>query len=147
MTDCTLCSGGSALEAYSRAPETGQPVVVKLAILMCNNVAFECRACYGVLRFIMESGAKGCEVIVSGKLRAQRAKAMKFKVQHALSADSGVTLFVAARPTLVLGSLSLEREVECCMDLVHLIQYHVWLLMPGCRCAGWLHDLQRSPRQ
>ena len=29
------------------------------------------RACYGVLRFVMESGAKGCEVIVSGKLRAQ----------------------------------------------------------------------------
>jgi ribosomal protein S3 len=26
----------------------------------------------------MESGAKGCEVIVSGKLRGQRAKAMKF---------------------------------------------------------------------
>ncbi len=36
------------------------------------------RACYGVLRFIMESGAKGAEVIVAGKLRAQRAKAMKF---------------------------------------------------------------------
>merc|ERR1711942_297474 len=36
------------------------------------------RACYGVLRFIMESGAKGCEVVVSGKLRGQRAKAMKF---------------------------------------------------------------------
>lgn len=36
------------------------------------------RACYGVLRFIMESGAKGAEVVVSGKLRAQRAKAMKF---------------------------------------------------------------------
>merc|ERR1712183_1142192 len=33
------------------------------------------RACYGVLRFIMESGAKGCEVVVSGKLRGQRAKA------------------------------------------------------------------------
>ena len=30
------------------------------------------------LRFIMESGAKGCEVVVSGKLRGQRAKAMKF---------------------------------------------------------------------
>merc|ERR1712006_50151 len=37
------------------------------------------RACYGVLRFIMESGALGCEVIVSGKLRAQRAKSMKFE--------------------------------------------------------------------
>merc|ERR1712137_589848 len=36
------------------------------------------RACYGVVRFILENGAKGCEVIVSGKLRAQRAKAMKF---------------------------------------------------------------------
>ena len=37
-----------------------------------------CRACYGVLKFIMESGAKGCEVVVSGKLRGQRAKSMKF---------------------------------------------------------------------
>ena len=36
------------------------------------------RACYGVLRFIMESGAQGCEVVVSGKLRGQRAKSMKF---------------------------------------------------------------------
>lgn len=36
------------------------------------------RACYGVLRFVMESGAKGVEVIVSGKLRAARAKSMKF---------------------------------------------------------------------
>jgi len=35
------------------------------------------RACYGVLRFIMENKAKGCEVVVSGKLRAQRAKSMK----------------------------------------------------------------------
>jgi len=39
---------------------------------------FDFRACYGVLRFIMESGAKGCEIIVSGKLRGQRAKSMKF---------------------------------------------------------------------
>ncbi len=36
------------------------------------------RACYGVVRFVMDSGAKGCEVIVSGKLRAARAKSMKF---------------------------------------------------------------------
>lgn len=26
----------------------------------------------------MENGAKGCEVVVSGKLRGQRAKSMKF---------------------------------------------------------------------
>eukprot|EP00020_Sapocribrum_chincoteaguense_P010613 CAMPEP_0170731496 /NCGR_PEP_ID=MMETSP0437-20130122/1075_1 /TAXON_ID=0 /ORGANISM="Sexangularia sp." /LENGTH=229 /DNA_ID=CAMNT_0011069721 /DNA_START=45 /DNA_END=734 /DNA_ORIENTATION=- len=36
------------------------------------------RAAYGVVRFIRDAGARGCEVIVTGKLRAQRAKAMKF---------------------------------------------------------------------
>ena len=37
------------------------------------------RAAYGIIRFVMESGAKGVEVIVSGKLRGARAKAMKFR--------------------------------------------------------------------
>merc|ERR1711970_819940 len=46
------------------------------------------RACYGVLRFIMESGAKGCEVIVSGKLRAQRAKSMKFADGYMIKAGN-----------------------------------------------------------
>merc|ERR1711981_648803 len=36
------------------------------------------RAAYGVVRFVMESGAIGCEVIITGKARAARAKAMKF---------------------------------------------------------------------
>merc|ERR1711965_1011377 len=46
------------------------------------------RACYGVLRFIMESGAKGCEVVVSGKLRAQRAKSMKFEDGYMIKAGN-----------------------------------------------------------
>jgi len=38
------------------------------------------RACYGVLKFIMDNGgAKGVQIIISGKLRGARAKAMKFK--------------------------------------------------------------------
>eukprot|EP01156_Anaeramoeba_ignava_P011640 Anaeramoba_ignava/a484217_275.p1 GENE.a484217_275~~a484217_275.p1 ORF type:complete len:232 (+),score=72.47 a484217_275:32-727(+) len=37
------------------------------------------RACYSAMRQIMDSGAKGCEIVVSGKLRGQRAKAMKFR--------------------------------------------------------------------
>merc|ERR1711953_1322410 len=36
------------------------------------------RAAYGVLRFVMEQGARGCEVVISGKIRGQRAKGMKF---------------------------------------------------------------------
>ena len=54
----------------------------------------QCRACYGVLRFIMESGAKGCEVIVSGKLRAQRAKAMKFKDGYMISSGHPVNEYI-----------------------------------------------------
>ena len=62
------------------------------AVAQCESLRYKLlnglavrRACYGVLRFIMESGAKGCEVVVSGKLRAARAKSMKFTVRpHAL---------------------------------------------------------------
>jgi ribosomal protein uS3 len=43
------------------------------------------RAAYFVLQKVMESGAKGCEVIVSGKLQAQRAKTMKFKDGYMIS--------------------------------------------------------------
>jgi len=55
------------------------------AVAQCESLRYKLlgglairRACYGVLRFVMESGAKGCEVVVSGKLRAARAKSMKF---------------------------------------------------------------------
>jgi len=43
------------------------------------------RACYGVLNFVMKNGATGCEVVVSGKLRAQRAKVMKFRDGYLIS--------------------------------------------------------------
>ncbi|KAL5649167.1 hypothetical protein ACJX0J_039976, partial [Zea mays] len=52
------------------------------------------RACYGVLRYVMESGAKGCEVIVSGKLRAQRAKSMKFKDGYMISSGQPVNEYI-----------------------------------------------------
>lgn len=52
------------------------------------------RACYGVLRFVMENGAKGCEVIVSGKLRAQRAKSMKFKDGYMVSSGDPKRLYL-----------------------------------------------------
>merc|ERR1712202_14638 len=55
------------------------------AIAQCESLRYKLmgglavrRAAYGVLRFVMESGAKGVEVVVSVKLRGQRAKAMKF---------------------------------------------------------------------
>merc|ERR1712087_535441 len=55
------------------------------AVAQCESLRYKLigglavrRACYGVVRFVMESGAKGVECVVSGKLRGQRAKAMKF---------------------------------------------------------------------
>lgn len=55
------------------------------AVAQCESLRYKLagglavrRACYSVLRAVMESGAKGCEVVVSGKLRAARAKSMKF---------------------------------------------------------------------
>jgi len=52
------------------------------------------RACYGVLRYIMENEAKGCEIVVSGKLRGQRAKAMKFKDGYMLKSGNAAKHYV-----------------------------------------------------
>jgi small subunit ribosomal protein S3e len=52
------------------------------------------RACYGVLRFVMENGAKGCSVSVSGKLRAARAKTMKFTDGYMISSGHPVKEYV-----------------------------------------------------
>lgn len=52
------------------------------------------RACYGVLNFVMKNGATGCEVIVSGKLRAQRAKVMKFRDGYLISTGDPKTHYI-----------------------------------------------------
>jgi len=52
------------------------------------------RACYGVLRYIMENGAKGCEIMVSGKLRAQRAKSMKFRDGYMIKSGNAARDYV-----------------------------------------------------
>merc|ERR1711974_427446 len=52
------------------------------------------RACYGVMRFVMDSAAKGCEIIVSGKIRAQRAKAMKFRDGYMIKTGHAVLDYV-----------------------------------------------------
>lgn len=47
------------------------------------------RACTGVLRYIMENGAKGVELIVAGKVRGQRAKSMKFNSGYMVKSGNG----------------------------------------------------------
>jgi len=52
------------------------------------------RACYGVMRYVMENGAKGVEVIISGKIRAARAKAMKFRDGYMVRSGNGVKHYI-----------------------------------------------------
>ena len=55
------------------------------AVAQCESLRYKLigglavrRACYGVVRFVMEAGAKGVECVVAGKIRGARAKSMKF---------------------------------------------------------------------
>merc|ERR1719224_39248 len=71
------------------------------AMAQCESLRFKLlgglvvrRACYGVVRFVMENGAKGCEVTISGKMGQQRAKVMKFKDGYLISTGQPKDLFV-----------------------------------------------------
>jgi len=72
------------------------------------------RACYGVLRFIMENSAKGCEITVSGKLRGQRAKAMKFRDGYMIKSGQPKQVYVDSAVRHVLlrqGVLGIRVQI------------------------------------
>jgi len=53
------------------------------------------RACYGGLKFIMDNGgAKGVQIIISGKLRGARAKAMKFKEGYMITSGEATKNYI-----------------------------------------------------
>jgi small subunit ribosomal protein S3e len=52
------------------------------------------RAAMGIIRYVLESGAKGCEVIVSGKIRGQRGKTMKFRDGYMVKSGDARRQFV-----------------------------------------------------
>merc|ERR1712196_502342 len=91
------------------------------AIAQCESVKYKLlgglavrRACYGVLRFVMESGAKGCEVTVSGKLRGARAKAMKFKDGYMISSGAPKNDYIVGAVRHILmrqGTLGLHVKI------------------------------------
>eukprot|EP00008_Paramoeba_atlantica_P005710 CAMPEP_0201475820 /NCGR_PEP_ID=MMETSP0151_2-20130828/1178_1 /ASSEMBLY_ACC=CAM_ASM_000257 /TAXON_ID=200890 /ORGANISM="Paramoeba atlantica, Strain 621/1 / CCAP 1560/9" /LENGTH=211 /DNA_ID=CAMNT_0047856023 /DNA_START=63 /DNA_END=698 /DNA_ORIENTATION=+ len=52
------------------------------------------KACYNTLRFAMESGAQGIEIVVKGKVRQQRAKSMKFRQGYMIKSGDATGSFV-----------------------------------------------------
>jgi hypothetical protein len=128
------------------------------AVAQCESLRYKLlnglavrRACYGVLRFIMESGAKGCEVVVSGKLRAARAKSMKFTVSSRCSNQSVGSYEVKLRRGEEGGVMfeGVLFMVQSCVVRVHSN------LRVGLRAdafcshlpTGWLYDSFRSASQ
>eukprot|EP01106_Pelomyxa_sp_JSP_P016675 TRINITY_DN633_c0_g1_i17.p1 TRINITY_DN633_c0_g1~~TRINITY_DN633_c0_g1_i17.p1 ORF type:complete len:267 (+),score=65.46 TRINITY_DN633_c0_g1_i17:143-943(+) len=72
------------------------------------------RACYGVVRFIMESGARGCEVFIGGKVRSQRAKGMKFRDGYMIKSGYPAKIYrdVAVRHVLLRqGALGIKVAI------------------------------------
>ncbi|KEG07212.1 40S ribosomal protein S3 [Trypanosoma grayi] len=54
------------------------------------------RAAMGIIRYVMESGAKGCEVTVGGKIKGQRAKSMTFRDGYMIKSGTAHKNFVDA---------------------------------------------------
>lgn len=93
------------------------------------------RACYGVLRFIMESGARGCEVVVSGKLRGQRAKSMKFVDGLMIHSGDPCNDYVNTATRHVLlrqGVLGIKVNKKHFIDFLHIIVFnHFYATLSG----------------
>ena len=70
------------------------------------------KACYGVLIFILESGAKGAEVIVSGKLRGQRSKSMKFSDGLMIHSGNPVIEYIDVAPLQLQVHLLLHNLIN-----------------------------------
>lgn len=108
--------------------------------------SLQCRACYGVLRFIMESGAKGCEVIVSGKLRGQRAKSMKFVDGFRIHAGHPTIDYIDSAVTHVHLRQGMVGRLHWIMCVHHLWVLNLQIYALLFRCARNQGENHASPR-
>ncbi|MHA1469178.1 MAG: 30S ribosomal protein S3 [Candidatus Asgardarchaeia archaeon] len=83
-------------------PELNARVMAaRLASALQRGIHFR-RAGYSVLRRIMGAGAKGVEIIISGKLTGQRAKYQKFRAGVVLKAGEPAMKYVDEATTSVV---------------------------------------------
>jgi len=79
------------------------------------------RACYSVLKYIMDNGsAKGVQIIISGKLRGARAKAMKFKEGFMISSGNATREYIVEAVEHVLlrsGTIGVRVTIMLPQDL------------------------------
>jgi len=83
-------------------PELNAKVMaLRLASALQRGVHFR-RAGYTVLRRIMNAGARGAEIVISGKLTSQRARYQKFRAGVLIKAGDPVNHFVDVGKATVL---------------------------------------------
>ncbi|CAN7083085.1 unnamed protein product [Brassica oleracea var. botrytis] len=87
----------------------------------------------------MESGAKGREVIVSGKLRAARARSMKFKDGYMVSSGQPTKDYIdyAVKHVLLRQESLLQIEFLCCyLSELSLLDYSCVKFLPSLLAAS-----------
>ena len=76
------------------------------------------RAAYSIIRFVMDAGARGCEVIIAGKMRSARAQAMKFREGYMVKSGDPSKKFV----TRAVGHIPMKQAVVGIRVLIMLAQ-------------------------
>jgi len=112
----------NTVELYAeRVPNRGLSAIAQAESLkykLLGGLAVR-RACYGVMRFIMEAGAKGVELRISGKLRGQRAKGQIFRDGYMIKSGQSSRDFVdrAIRSVLLRqGVIGLNVSIQLPVD-------------------------------
>jgi small subunit ribosomal protein S3e len=73
----------------------------------------------------MESEAKGCEIIISGKLRTQRAKSMKFRDGYMIKAGQPANYYIDRAVRSVLLRQGSSSSLSC------IFHFSFFILFPG----------------
>lgn len=76
------------------------------------------RAAYSIIRFVMDAGARGCEVVISGKMRSARAQAMKFREGYMVKSGDPSSKYVSK----AVGHIPMKQAVVGIRVLIMLAQ-------------------------
>jgi ribosomal protein S3 len=76
------------------------------------------RAAYAIIRFVMDAGARGCEVVVAGKMRSARAQAMKFREGYMVKSGDPASKYVVK----AVGHIPMKQAVVGIRVLIMLGQ-------------------------
>ena len=76
------------------------------------------RAAYSIIRYVMDAGARGCEVVISGKMRGARAQALKFREGYMVKSGDPSHKYVVK----AVGHIPMKQAVVGIRVLIMLAQ-------------------------